>query len=176
MGAMNSARTYAPLILTALMSPADFAWANDLRRRHFPPERNVVDAHITLFHQLPPQYLDDIERAIAAVIADNSVPSAMITGLINLGRGVAYRVESPELMAIREELAERYHGLLTAQDQGRPRLHITVQNKVPPAEARTLFEALSREFIPRPLGMTGLALWRYLDGPWEAVRQWRFRR
>ena len=69
-----------------------------------------------------------------------------------LGRGVAYRVDSPELLSIRDELAEEFRGLLIPQDQARPRLHITVQNKVEPAAAKMLHAELSATFKPRPLG------------------------
>ena len=34
----------APLLITAELPPDVFAWADALRRRHYPPERNVLDA------------------------------------------------------------------------------------------------------------------------------------
>src|SRR3546814_2281729 len=83
---------------------------------------------------------------------------------MRLGRGVAYRVESPELTALRDELAEAFAGLLVPQDQGRPRFHITVQNKVEPAEAKALADELRRAFRPRPLAIAGLAAWHYRGG------------
>jgi hypothetical protein len=46
-------RARAPIIISALLGPEDFGWLNDLRRAHFPPERNQLDAHLTLFHHLP---------------------------------------------------------------------------------------------------------------------------
>jgi len=39
-------------ILTAEMDDDSFAWLAGLRRRHFPPERNFLPAHLTLFHRL----------------------------------------------------------------------------------------------------------------------------
>jgi hypothetical protein len=39
-------------ILTAELDPASFAWLDWLRREHFPPERNLLPAHLTLFHRL----------------------------------------------------------------------------------------------------------------------------
>ena len=94
---------------------------------------------------------------------------------MNLGGGVAFRVVSPDLDRIREELAEGLHGLLGAQDSGGWRPHITVQNKVPPKVARELMNSLERDFAPRPLSISGLALYRYLDGPWEAIARYPFR-
>jgi len=92
-----------------------------------------------------------------------------------LGRGVALRVESPALMALREELADAFAGLLTPQDQARPRLHITVQNKVAPDAAKALAQALRRDFRPRPLAIAGLAAWHYRGGPWEPAMTAMFR-
>lgn len=92
-----------------------------------------------------------------------------------LGRGVAYRVESPELQALRGELAEAFAGSLMPQDQAPPRLHITVQNKVDPPQANALAEALRREFRPRPLAIAGLAAWHYRGGPWELAMKASFR-
>ena len=57
---MSAAAAPAPIIVTALMGGADFAWADGLRRAHFPPERNWLPAHITLFHHLPPSLLDEV--------------------------------------------------------------------------------------------------------------------
>jgi len=73
-------------------------------------------------------------------------------------------------------LAEAFHGLLTPQDQAPWRAHVTIQNKVAPREARALQRRLSATFEPRPLAIRGLAAWRYLDGPWEPIRAWPFRR
>jgi hypothetical protein len=43
----------APLILTRSLDEASFAEFNQLRRLHFPPERNHTPGHCTLFHKLP---------------------------------------------------------------------------------------------------------------------------
>jgi hypothetical protein len=82
---------------------------------------------------------------------------------------------SPDLDRIRAELAERFHGLLTAQDSGGWRPHVTVQNKVPPKQARALLLKLESEFRPRPLAISGLGLHRYLGGPWERLASYSFR-
>jgi hypothetical protein len=164
----------APLIVTAQMGKADQLWADDLRARHFPPERNFLKAHITLFHHLPPGHIDEIRQRLSHATRECRAPKAEIKGLMLLGRGVAFEVRSPELLAIREELAEALTGLLVPQDIGRPKLHITIQNKVDPAEAKALFAALSADFEPCPLAIAELVLWRYLGGPWEEVQRWRF--
>lgn len=165
----------APIIITAEMGKTDQAWANGLRRAHFPPERNFLDAHITLFHHLPPSHLPEIRSRLAALAGECRPPVAHLSDVMMLGRGVAYRVDSPELMAIRDELAEEFRGLLIPQDQARPRFHVTVQNKVEPATAKALHAVLSDVFKPRPLAIFGLSAHYYRDGPWEHIASWSFR-
>ena len=65
--------------------------------------------------------------------------------------------------------------MLSAQDSSGWRPHVTVQNKVSNWEAQALLEALKAGFEPRPFGIRGLALHRYLGGPWETLKTWPFR-
>ena len=162
------------LIVTAELGPADFAWLDAQRREHFPPERNQLAAHLTMFHALPPSALGEV-RASLSKLAKGPPPRATISGLRNLGGGVAYRVHSPALEDLRAELAERFHGLLSAQDAAGWQPHVTIQNKVEAAVARKLHAALSSEFEPRPLAIAGLALHEYLGGPWAPLGRWPFR-
>jgi 2'-5' RNA ligase superfamily len=164
----------APIIITAQMGKADQLWADALRAAHFPPERNYLKAHITLFHHLPPTQLPEIKARLAAMTRECSAPPAMLTEVMSLGRGVAYRVHCLDLLAMRDELAEGFTGLLTPQDQARPRLHITVQNKVEPTVAKRLLAELAANFQPRSLSITGLSAWYYRGGPWEAIQSWSF--
>jgi hypothetical protein len=163
-----------PLIVTADFAQDDFAWLEGLRRAHYPPELNRVPVHLTMFHALPPSAEDEARRQLSRQ-ANQRRPHASIAGLMDLGGGVALRVVSNELDAIREELAEHFHGLLGAQDSGGWRPHITIQNKAGNKEARALLAELERQFRPRPLGIAGLSLHRYLGGPWETIANYRFR-
>lgn len=94
---------------------------------------------------------------------------------MTLGRGVAYRIASDDLDEIREHIAERFHGSLTAQDAGGWRAHVTVQNKVDPKVARTTLGELERGFQPRPIAIAALELHRYMGGPWQPAGRWPFR-
>lgn len=163
-----------PLIVTAALGPADLALLDGLRRRHYPATRNRVPAHLTLFHALPPSAEPEVRRALASACSAPS-PRASVTGLMDLGRGVAVRVRSDELVEIRAELAERFHGLLTAQDSGGWAPHVTIQNKAERGQVRELLRSLEAEIGPRPLAIRGLLLFRYLDGPWEPLAGYRFR-
>ncbi|WP_429589705.1 2'-5' RNA ligase family protein [Sphingomonas zeicaulis] len=164
-----------PLIVTALFGDRDFAWLDGLRRQHFPRERNQVPAHLTLFHQLPPMLADEVTGLLKTMVRSHPRPPARIAAVMHLGGGVAFRVESDALAAIREDIAERFHGLLTVQDQQGWRAHVTIQNKVTGAEAKRLQVALAADFAPRPLAIAGLAAWWYRGGPWEKLSAARFR-
>ena len=146
-----------------------------LRRQHFPPERNQLAAHLTMFHHLPPSCVDELKRRLAEETRRTPAPSARVAGVFSLGRGVAYRIESVELTTIRARLAEAFTGLLTPQDAGGWRAHVTVQNKVEPATAKTLLAQLSRDFVPGPVTIVGLAAWWYRGGPWEPLARYPFR-
>ena len=162
------------LIVTAELAPIDLAWLDRLRRAYYPAERNQVPAHLTMFHALPPS-LEGEARHRLSLAAKAKSPRAMVAGLMDLGGGVAFRIVSDDLDAIRAELSEAFHGMLGAQDSGGWRPHVTIQNKVPVREAKKLIEALEADFSPRPLGIHGLALHRYLGGPWETLQTWSFR-
>ncbi len=163
----------APIIVTALLGPADFAWADAMRRAHFPADRNVLRAHLTLFHHLPPtveRELRDLLKAEARAPA----PPARLASLVSLGGGVAYTIDSPELRDIRARIADRFAPLLMPQDRNAWRAHVTVQNKVKPDVARTLLAELQLDFAPRPIAIAGLAAWWYRGGPWENIGAWAF--
>ena len=164
-----------PIIVTATFGPGDDGWLQQLRQAHYPADRNRVPAHLTLFHQLPPSLETELSARLAAATAAPP-PPAKVAGLIDLGEGTAFRVDSPALEAIREALADAFHGLLMPQDLAPWRPHVTIQNKVAPREAKALRRQLSATFEPRPLQIRALASWRYLDGPWEKLKEHPFRR
>jgi 2'-5' RNA ligase len=162
------------LIVTLALDPESFAWLDGLRRRHFPPERNFLPAHLTLFHHLP----EDPAAGVADALADaagTGAPRLEFAGWRSLGRGVAQDVRSEALVALRARLAAAFAPFLTRQDAQGFRPHVTVQNKVEPAVARALLAELAATFVPRTGAGVGLTLWRYLDGPWAEVREFPFR-
>ena len=166
---------FEPFIVTAELPPDLFRWANGLRQAHFPPERNHLAAHVTLFHALAPSLREELPAVLARIAGEYARPNAELTSLMNLGRGTALALHSPAMLAIRTEIADLFHGMLTAQDQHQPRLHITIQNKVTPDAARTLQAELSPVIEPRRFAFAGLGLHRYCNPHWEAVGIWPFR-
>ena len=177
----------APLIVTLLLAEDAQQRFDRLRAAHFPArplhggarggaeEVFRLAAHVTLFHALPGEQL-------AAVGADLTAAAARppfdvdVTGVRLLGRGVALDLAAPELDRLHRRLSAGWAPWLTAQDAQRLRAHVTVQNKVPPEQARALHAELSAGFTPERVGATGLGLWRYLGGPWEPVSRHLFGR
>ena len=76
-----------PYIVTAQLPGNVFAWADGLRCAHFPPERNKLSAHVTLFHALAPSLLPEIRRVLASHASRHAPPRARLTGLMDLGGG-----------------------------------------------------------------------------------------
>jgi len=164
-----------PLIVTALMGAADQALFDRLRTTYFPPERNQLDAHLTMFHAIPHMLEDELRHRVGILAAELAPPRATISGLMNLGGGVAYRIVSDDLDAIRAELADAFRGHLTQQDSHGWRPHITIQNKVTSSSAIATLAELEHSFTSRPLAIVGLAYHHYEGGPWRLGRRYPFR-
>ncbi|WP_427965192.1 2'-5' RNA ligase family protein [Altererythrobacter sp.] len=164
-----------PFIVTASLPPDIFAWADGLRHAHFPPERNKLQAHVTLFHSFAPSLFDELKTVLPGFAAEYAPPEGRVDGLMDLGKGTAIALRSPQLLAIREQIEAHFHGALTQQDRYEPRLHITIQNKVTKEEARELQRELAPQIEPRAFHFTGLELHIYRGGTWEHVRRFAFR-
>ncbi|MEE4338359.1 2'-5' RNA ligase family protein [Erythrobacter sp.] len=164
-----------PFIVTAVLPPDIQGWAESLRRAHFPPERNHLHAHVTLFHAFAPSLLDELKDFLPGIVREFAAPTARITGLMDLGKGTAIALESEELLRLRSLIAEHFHGTLTDQDLHEPRLHITIQNKVTKEEARALQAALAPQVDPRGFAFPALDLHRYEGGPWSHEKRMPFR-
>jgi hypothetical protein len=155
----------APIIVTAVIGREDQAWLDAQRAAYYPPDRNVLPAHLTMFHHLPPSLEAEVRQRLGE-LAHEGAPVARIAGLVSLGQGVAYRIESHDLEDRRAWLADLWAGVLTPQDRAPWWPHVTIQNKVPPTESRTLLARLRTDFRPKPLAITGFASWHYRGGPW----------
>lgn len=163
------------LVVTLRMEATAAAVFTRLRQAHFPPQRNWLAAHVTLFHALPVASLDAVLADVAEAAGATAAFSMRVDRVLFLGRGVAYALASPEGARLRTTLASRWDALLGRQDRAGPgRLHVTVQNKVEPAAARALHEQLTREFVPRDIGASGLDVWYYVGGPWRPAGSFLF--
>ncbi|MFC0407536.1 2'-5' RNA ligase family protein [Roseomonas elaeocarpi] len=168
-------RDVAPLIVTLRLDGHSFERLDALRRAYFPPERNFIPAHLTLFHALPGTQEEEVVANLATACAGTAPLPLRFSGLRGLGKGVAFNVDSPPLLRLRALLAGAWHDWLTPQDRNVPKPHVTVQNKVDPSEARNLLGHLQAGFEPWDGQGEGLLLWRYRGGPWEAAGEFPFR-
>ena len=164
-----------PLIVSALLGAQDFAWLDDLRRRHYPVQHNRLPAHLTLFRHLPPSVAAELRQRLTQATRTGR-PAAKAVGPVDLDGGVAIRIASPALEAIRADLADALFSLLMPQDQAGWQPHVTIQNKVPAAEGRALAKRLAATFVPRAVRIDGLAVWSYRGGLWGPVSRHMFRR
>ena len=164
----------APLIVSAWLGGEDFAWLDGLRRTYYPPDRNRLPAHLTLFRHLPPSIAPELRSRLADACRAPR-PAAEAVGFLDLDGGTAVRVISPALLSLRADLADVFAGSLTPQDRSDWRPHVTIQNKVSVAEGRALAARLAATFTPRRLRIEGLACSAYQQGLWTPISRHMFR-
>ncbi|MVN23199.1 2'-5' RNA ligase family protein [Mucilaginibacter arboris] len=162
-----------PVILTLKINDDAAAYFTELRKKHFPAERNYLDAHLTLFHHLPPN-----EPAILEVVKTVSLrqnPMVLqVMQVVSIGAGVAFKLQSEALLIMHKNLQQQWQEWLTPQDQQTLWPHITVQNKVDRQKAVGLQQELSKDFKPFEIQGLGLTIWEYLGGPWQKIETLNF--
>lgn len=163
-----------PLILTAKMDETAQSFFNAKRQEHFPPERNYLDAHITLFHKLPPQKLPQINSDITTLTKNTKIMSANAASVMFMGFGSAYVIECPPLSDLRNKLAKLWQDELSPQDTQNFKSHVTFQNKVKADFAKEIFEKEKAQFESFDFNILGLTLWYYNGGPWEFITDFEF--
>ncbi|EME52938.1 2'-5' RNA ligase family protein [Amycolatopsis decaplanina] len=168
--------TASPLVITLTVDEeAQEAW-DVLRRTWFPRHRLKIGAHVTLFHALPGEHLDRVLDDCLRIASRTPRFELSVPGVRSLGRGVALVLSSPELLAMHGELRQLWREWLSPQDAQPLKPHVTIQNKVDHRTAAATLETLRSDFGPSTAMATGLAVWRYLGGPWEALARCSFDR
>ena len=117
-------------VLTLRIDDKSQAHFEGLRQRHFPPDRNKIPAHLTMFHQLPD--VAEVEEVLERETREARRFRVAVTGVRSLGRGVAYTLSSGVLAGLHGRLAAEFAEYLSPQDRQRFAPHIVVQNKVEP--------------------------------------------
>lgn len=164
----------SPLILTLALDEGSQTFFNQLREQYFPPERNHLEAHLTLFHHLPGDEREGISAHLSGVAREYTTLHLAASEVKTIGRGVAYKLENKSLMQLHRQLAKQWQDWLTPQDRQKLWPHITVQNKVDSAKARRVHEKLATGFEPFTVYGTGLKLWAYQNGPWKWLEDFSF--
>lgn len=129
-----------------------------------------------MFHSFAPSLFEELKDYLPRIAAEYAPLPGRVSGVMDLGKGTAIALESPDLLAVRAEIADHFHGSLTAQDLYEPRPHITIQNKVTKEEARALQAALRPQIQERLFTFPALELHIYEGGPWAFVKRAAFRR
>ena len=163
----------APLIVTLQLDKESQNYFNALRKRHFPEQINYVDAHVTLFHHLP-----STENVISRELeycTERMGFEIDVTELYHTGFGVAFRLQSIELIKMHGNLQESFNHWLTPQDRRIIHPHITIQNKAGAQESKELFNELQKSFVPFKAIATGIDTWLYQDGPWQHAEFFGFK-
>ena len=163
-----------PLILTLELALPAQQYFDGLRKAHFPAERNYLNAHLTLFHNLPQAELsiiNDIEQASGSL----APLTLCVDAIVSTGNGTAYKITSQQLSQLHNKLQKQWQQWLIPQDKQKLWPHITVQNKVSAEEAKKLQKLLKERFEPFEIIATGLSLWEYRGGPWKFVKTFPFK-
>ena len=163
-----------PLIVSVRFDTDFFGMIDGLRRKYFPPERNFIPAHVTLFHALPGEQIDRIRGDIADVCGATPATDCVLDKPFSLGRGVALTLKCDPLAAVRNQLAIRFVDVLSPQDRQPFRPHVTIQNKVTPAAAKETLSEVQRFWSPVTGRVDGLILSHYRGGPWEQIATFEF--
>jgi len=164
----------AGFVLTLEMDGESFAFFNELRQRYYPPERNLVPAHVTMFYRLPGSHAREIKTLLRNETEDHRPFTVVASAARRIEAGVAFFLHAPQLLALREKLAEEWWPWLTDHDKIGFRPHITIQNNVRDAEAGATLRSIAELRTPQ-IRALGLHLWRYRDGPWEHTTLYPFR-
>lgn len=161
-----------PLILSLKLDKVAFDYFNDLRKMHFPPERNFIDAHLTLFHQLPSNEV--VLETLTHIASTHSIVELKVNDVVFMGNGVAFKIDSPALIALHRQLQKCWRRWLIPQDKQGLWPHVTIQNKVPASHAKVLAQDLKQGFQPFIAFGVGFELWEYQNGPWKPVQSFLF--
>jgi 2'-5' RNA ligase len=161
-----------PLIITISLNDAAHEYFTELRNKHFPKHCNYLQAHLTLFHHLPSGE-SIVDEALQGFLP-KKILELQVTGLKNIGNGVAFVIESTELVALHRSLQSELREHLVSQDRQKLWPHITVQNKVTAFKAKQTMEGLFENFQPFSVQGTGIDTWLYMQGPWMHQRHYVF--
>jgi len=176
MAAGGGLSTSAPFVLTLEIDGESFTFFDGLRRTFYPPERNLVPAHVTLFHSLPGDRGREVKALLASLSASRRAFDMGVEEVKATERGVAVFLASRELHALRQELFREWQPWLGDLDRRGFRPHVTIAGDVGRGEAQRIIERAAA-VLPRRMRVraVGLHLWRYLEGPWRSERLFRFR-
>ena len=171
MTAENSGSYPSIGILSVLMDQKTQQRLNEWRKQYFPESINYLQAHITLFHKLDLHKFASMDQLPAQ---PKNKLELSFDKVYFLGKGFAIETLCPPLLEFHLKFQKVYFSELSKQDQQTKKLHVTLQNKVPPDKAKIDFEEFKAQFQGFKGEAIGLSLHHYLGGPWQKVKDFKF--
>lgn len=169
---MFEPRPTTPLIVTLGFDGETFDRLDGLRCRFFPPERNLIPAHLSLFHALPPEEFDAISAELGEAAGSRPPIALRFSKVAPLGSGFALGLDAPGLAPLHRRLAESFSPWLSPQDRQPFRPHVTLMNKADRTAARLALATYRDEFEPWHGTGDSVLLWAYLGGPWKPLARY----
>jgi 2'-5' RNA ligase len=161
-----------PLIVTLQLNDEAQEFFNDLRKQNYPAHINYIDAHLTLFHNLPSS-----EAAIPLTLrafAVNSPINLRVSMVKHIGNGVVYVIQSSALQRLHKKMQQQFKPWLISKDRQVLWPHVTIQNKVTEYKSKQLHQVLVAQFEPFVISAIGFQTWHYLKGRWAPVDTFPF--
>ncbi len=161
-----------PLVVTLKIDSDGQAFFDSERIKYFPAHCNYVDAHITLFHKLPSNKIE-----VDNIIEKFSKRKSFELNISNLdlqSNGVAYEIESEELIHLYKEMQNELSKYLIRNDRKKLWPHITIQSKVTAYKAFKTHADLVSTFKPIAATALGFSCWHYVKGYWEKKEEYLF--
>ncbi len=167
-------KTSPSLIITVSLDEEQDHYFTNLRNTYYPKYCNYTPAHLTMLHRLPAE-LSLIDEVLQE-LTNRPVMQIDVTGITNMGNGVAYTVESADLSGVHKAMLDSFKPYLISKDRRPWQPHITVQNKVTAFKAMQTTQYLLEHFKPFPMMATGISVWYYLKGPWQLKQFYPFKK
>ncbi len=161
-----------PLVITLKIDETSQEFFNEQRKKYFPAYCNYVEAHITLFHKLPSNKIE-IDEVLEKFSKRKSF-QLDINNPVLQSNGIAYEIESEELLQIHKDMQERLSKFLIRNDRNKLWPHITIQSKVTAYKAFKTHADLLYTLKPLSAKAVGFSCWYYVKGYWEKKGEYLF--
>ncbi len=163
-----------PYILCLKMDAVSLQRLSAWRKQYFPPERNFLEAHLTLYHRLPFTATQLILSTLKTFAQNQLVFPLSFEELTHQGGFLGIKAAPSEVLQVKGALDRAFDLWLAPQDRQKIMPHVTVMNNAPPEATGEALRLLKQEFAPWQGRAEGLQLFRYRQGPWEWVADFLF--
>lgn len=134
--------------------------------------KRCVIAHITQFHKLLSGKME-IDTSLEKFAKRKSFDLNIIDVVLQ-ENGVAYEIESDDLLQIHKEMQKDLAKFLIGNDQKKLWPHITIKSKVTAYKALKTHARLLFTFEPINFTAIGLSCWYYVKSYWHKKAEYLF--